>query len=93
MIEIETPFRVQGSRFWVLGSGFRVLGSEVRGFWIPGSGFTVQRRRWLGKLPVKMIKKLCSFESAVFGLWERFLTAITQVIVAGGHSHQPLTST
>jgi hypothetical protein len=29
----------------------------------------------------------------VFGLWERFLTAITRGIVAGGHSHQPLITT
>jgi hypothetical protein len=43
-------------------------------------------------------KKLCSFVSVVFGFWERFasselvddLTAITRVIVAGNHSHQPL---
>jgi hypothetical protein len=27
-------------------------------------------------------KKLCNFESVVFGLWERFLTAITRSIVA-----------
>jgi hypothetical protein len=47
----------------------------------------------LKKRPVKSKKKLCSFESFVFGLWERFLTAITRVIVAGGHSHQPLITT
>jgi hypothetical protein len=45
------------------------------------------------KRPVKSRKKLFSFVSAVFELWERFLTAISQVIVAGGHSHHPLTST
>jgi hypothetical protein len=45
------------------------------------------------ELPVKSIKKLCSFISVVFGLRERFLTAISRIIVAGGHSHQPLITT
>ena len=42
------------------------------------------------------VKSMCSFEkikarsfSAVFGLWELFLTANTRVIVAESHSHQP----
>jgi 4-hydroxy-3-methylbut-2-enyl diphosphate reductase IspH len=56
------------------------------------SGVSVQHRRWLEKRPAKSIKKLCSFVSIVYGLRERFLTAIFQVIVAGGYSHQPLTS-
>jgi hypothetical protein len=43
--------------------------------------------------PVKSRKKLCCFVMVVLGLWERFLTAISRVIVAGGHSHQPITST
>jgi hypothetical protein len=38
-------------------------------------------------------KELCIFISDGFGLWERFLTAISHAIVAGGHSHHPLTST
>jgi len=42
------------------------------------------------KRPVYSKKKLCSLVSVVFGLWERFLTAITRSIVAGSHSHQPL---
>jgi hypothetical protein len=64
------------------------------------SGVSVQPRRWLEKRPVKSKKKLCSFVSVVLGLWERFLTAITQVIVAAplekqrdagrSHSHQQL---
>jgi hypothetical protein len=41
------------------------------------------------KRPVNSKKKLCGFVSVVIGLWERFLTAITRVIVARGHSHQP----
>ena len=28
----------------------------------------------------------------IYRLWERFLTAIIHVIVAGGHSHKPLAS-
>ena len=45
-------------------------------------------------------KKLCSYVSVVFGMWQRFVTAITRVIVAAplekqrdastSHSHQPL---
>jgi hypothetical protein len=50
--------------------------------------FSVQRRRWPEKQPVKSKKKLCGFVSVVIGLWERFLTAIIRVIVARGHSHQ-----
>ena len=48
-----------------------------------------------------MKKETFSFVSSVFGLWERFasselvegLTAITRVIVAASHSHQPLITT
>jgi hypothetical protein len=46
---------------------------------------------------------ICNYISVVFGLWERFLTAITRVIVAAplekqrdaskGHSHQALITT
>ncbi len=62
------------------------------------SGVRCQRRRWSEKQPVKSKKKHCGFVSVVIGLWERFasselvddLTAITRVIVARGHSHQPL---
>jgi hypothetical protein len=57
---------------------------------VQGSGFSATAGR---ERPVKSIKKLYSFVSAVLGLWERFLTAISRVIVAAGHSHQPLTST
>jgi hypothetical protein len=49
------------------------------------------------------IKEFYSFVLTVLGLWERFLTAITPVIVAApfekqrdankGHPNQPLTST
>jgi hypothetical protein len=47
---METPvgsgarFRVQGSRFGVLG--FWVRGSEVQRFWVRGSGFRVQGSRF-----------------------------------------------
>jgi hypothetical protein len=68
---------------------------------VPVSG--VSPAAGLKKRPIKSKKKLCSFESFVFGLWERFLTAITRVIVAAplekqrdasrGHSHQPLITT
>jgi hypothetical protein len=57
-----------------------------------GSEFRVLRRRWLEKRPVKSIEKSYSLVSLVSGLWERFLTAISWVIVAGSHSHRLLTS-
>jgi hypothetical protein len=50
------------------------------------SGVRGQSSRWLEKRPVKSIKKLCSFASAVFGLWERFLTAI----YPGNRGRRPL---
>jgi hypothetical protein len=60
--------------------------------------FKVQRSRWPEKRPDRLRKKLCNFISVVFELWERFLTAITWVIVAAplekqrdtsrGHSRQ-----
>jgi hypothetical protein len=39
---------------------------------------TVQPSRWPEKRPEKSKKKLGSSVSVVFGLWERFLTAITR---------------
>jgi len=43
--------------------------------------------------PVKSKKETTIDPWSYYRLWERFSTAITRVIVAGGHSHYPLTST
>jgi hypothetical protein len=45
-------------------------------------GVSYKRRRWPKNGQFNRIKKLCYIVSVDFGLWERFLTAITQVIVA-----------
>jgi len=48
-----------------------------------GNEFSYERRLWPEKRPVWSRKQLCNYSSVVFGLWERFLTAITLIIVAG----------
>jgi len=67
-------------------------GHGVQKLRVGGSRFSPVAGLKNGQLNQKR-KKFCCFVSAVLGLWERFLTAISRVIVAEGHSHQPLTST
>jgi hypothetical protein len=85
------PFIIRNFLFDILRFAAPTMCSfirEVQGSEVLGSVFKVQRHLW----PRASSQKLCSFVSVVYQLWERFLTAISRVIVAGGHSHQPLTS-